>query len=123
MVWEYNNPISTDDQAYCVKRDDNPETQVHRAYRYGKDFPAFTDGARYAFACECGSVEGGSFIQHFSIQRNTFSGFYFDDVARLYVAGRCDNGLITFDDRCRFRTYVNQCADISLCLAHRPFLK
>ena len=22
-------------------RDDNPETQVHRAYRYGKDFPAF----------------------------------------------------------------------------------
>ena len=41
VVWEYNNPISTDDQAYCVKRDDNPETQVHRAYRYGKDFPAF----------------------------------------------------------------------------------
>ena len=24
-----------------MKRDDNPETQVHRAYRYGKDFPAF----------------------------------------------------------------------------------
>ena len=41
VVWEYNNPISTDDQAYCVKRDDKPETQVHRAYRYGKDFPAF----------------------------------------------------------------------------------
>ena len=26
VVWEYNNPISTDDQAYCVKRDDNPIT-------------------------------------------------------------------------------------------------
>ena len=41
IVWEYVNPISVDDKPYCVKRDDAPENQVHRAYRYGKDFPAF----------------------------------------------------------------------------------
>ena len=41
IVWEYVNPISVDDKPYCVKRDDAPENQVHRTYRYGKDFPAF----------------------------------------------------------------------------------
>ncbi len=41
VVWEFINPISVDDKPYCVKRDNEPFTQVHRAFRYGKDFPAF----------------------------------------------------------------------------------
>lgn len=41
VVWEYINPISVDDKPYCMKRDNAPWNQVHRAFRYGRDYPAF----------------------------------------------------------------------------------
>ena len=70
-----------------------------------------------------GSAATGGYAPYASRFTNGAYTVSYTHLARLYVAGRCDNGLIAFDDRCRFWTYVNQCADIPLCLAHRPFLK
>ena len=36
VVWEFINPMSGD-KAYCVKKDMNPWTQVHRSFRYAAD--------------------------------------------------------------------------------------
>ena len=38
VVWEFLNPMSGD-EPYCVKKDNNPWTQIHRAFRYAADSP------------------------------------------------------------------------------------
>jgi len=38
VVWEFVNPMSGD-EPYCVKKDDGPWTQIHRAFRYAADSP------------------------------------------------------------------------------------
>ena len=38
LAWEFINPMHGD-TPYCVKRDANPYTEVHRAFRYGADSP------------------------------------------------------------------------------------
>ena len=38
VVWEFVNPMSGD-EAYCVKKDKAPWTQIHRSFRYAADSP------------------------------------------------------------------------------------
>lgn len=38
VVWEFVNPMSGD-EPYCVRKDKNPWTQIHRAFRYAADSP------------------------------------------------------------------------------------
>ena len=40
VVWEYINPISGN-TPYCVKKDNQPYNQIHRAFRYAKNDPRF----------------------------------------------------------------------------------
>lgn len=38
VVWDFVNPICGD-EPYCVKKDNSPWTQIHRAFRYSADAP------------------------------------------------------------------------------------
>ena len=38
VVWEFVNPMCGD-EVYCVKKDKNPWTQIHRSFRYAADSP------------------------------------------------------------------------------------
>ncbi len=55
VVWEFLNPIS-DDVAYCVKKDNDPFNEIHRAFRYTANHPAFRGRdltPRYKLAPNC----------------------------------------------------------------------
>ncbi len=89
----------------------------------GKHFPALADVAGNTFSRQCGGVEGGNFVQHRSVQGDALSGFYFDGFAYLHTLGSFDKCTAVSDDRCRFGTYVEQGADVTLGFVYGFVLK